>query len=219
MKQYPSIEYVNHKYLGEDIWAFNKLDGSNIRCEWSKKRGWYKFGTRKQIIDQSHEQFGNAVKLFMDKYSEDLSKVFKDNKDYRNILSFVVFVEYFGDNSFAGYHVEEDDNKNVVLFDITMYKKGWVLPNNFINDFGHLDIPELIYKGKFTQEFISDVKTGKFNLKEGVVVKGIRKTKSKNDELIWMSKIKQQDWLDKIRNKFGEDALLKEVNNNIDNLK
>lgn len=46
MKQYPHIEYAN-KNLGDKIWAFNKYDGSNIRLEWSQKRGFYKFGTKK----------------------------------------------------------------------------------------------------------------------------------------------------------------------------
>jgi len=44
MKSYPSIpgKHTN----GIPLTVFDKLDGSNIRAEWSKKRGFYKFGTR-----------------------------------------------------------------------------------------------------------------------------------------------------------------------------
>lgn len=212
MKKYPSISFNDNKYIGDEIWAFDKLDGSNIRCEWNKKREWYKFGTKNQLIDEKNDQFGDAVTLFMNKYSEGLNKLFTDDKIYRNVLSFVVFVEYFGDCTFAGYHIEEEDNKDVVLFDVNMYKKGWVKPNAFIKDFSHLGIPELVYQGKYTKEFINDVRNGKYELKEGVVTKGLRKTK--NNELVWMTKIKENSWLKKLEDKFGEVALLKEVNGN-----
>ena len=50
MKHYPKIEYYNKGLYGRDIIGFDKLDGSNIRCEWSRKRGWYKFGTKSMKI-------------------------------------------------------------------------------------------------------------------------------------------------------------------------
>jgi hypothetical protein len=43
-----------------------------------------------------------------------------------------------------------------------------------------------------------------------MVVKGSRQTKG--DELVWLTKIKTNDWLKKVKNKFGEKYLLKEVN-------
>lgn len=39
MKQYPSLNYWTDKMLGENIIAFDKLYGSNLRFEWSPKRG------------------------------------------------------------------------------------------------------------------------------------------------------------------------------------
>jgi hypothetical protein len=142
MKQYPHIEYWNQCKFGSTIWGFDKIDGSNIRAEWSKKRGFYKFGTKQLMIDACHPQFGEAVTLFLNKYNEGLSKIFTDDKYYRNIQNFVVFSEYFGEDSFAGYHIPED-KKDILLFDISLYKKGWVKPKDFINDFGHLGIPML----------------------------------------------------------------------------
>lgn len=38
---------------GQHCIAFDKLDGSNLRFEWNKKQGWYKFGTRNRMFDRS----------------------------------------------------------------------------------------------------------------------------------------------------------------------
>ena len=209
MKHYPHIEYWNQCKFGETVWGFEKLDGSNIRAEWSKKRGFYKFGTRQQMIDEKHPQFGKAVTLFLNKYDEGLSRVFTDKKEYREIRNFVVFSEYFGEKSFAGYH-ETDDIMDIVLFDVNMFQKGWVKPKDFIDNFNHLGIPRLMYHGNFNRSLISDVKEGKFDVKEGIMAKGLRRTKG--DELVWMTKIKTQDWFDKLRRKLGDKYLLKEVN-------
>lgn len=209
MKQYPHVEYWNKGKFGSTVWAFDKLDGSNIRSEWSKKRGWYKFGTKKQMIDENHSQFGEAVILFLNKYSEGLAKKFTDDKFYRNIRNFVVFSEYFGNNSFAGYHIPEDE-KDIVLFDISMYQKGWVKPKDFIKNFSHLGIPKLIYHGNYNRQLIRDIKSGEYDVKEGVMVKGLRRTKG--DELVWLVKIKTDWWLKKLKQTLGQKYLLKEVN-------
>jgi len=210
MKEYPHIDYWNKCKFGAPVWAFEKLDGSNIRAEWSKKRGWYKFGTKKQMIDASHPQFGEAVYLFMDKYSEGLSKVFTDKKEYREIRSFVVFCEYFGEKSFAGYHVPED-KKDIVLFDVNMVQKDkWVKPKDFIKNYNHLGIPRLIYHDNFNRSLIRDVKEGKYDVKEGVIVKGLRRIKG--EEIVWLTKIKTNWWMNKVKRQLGEKYLLKEVN-------
>lgn len=209
MKHYPHIEYWNQCKFGETVWGFEKLDGSNIRAEWSKKRGFYKFGTRQQMIDEKHPQFGKAVTLFLNKYNEGLSRIFTDKKEYREIRNFVTFAEYFGEKSFAGYH-ETDDIMDIVLFDVSMFQKGWVKPKDFIDNFNHLGIPRLMYHGNFNRSLISDVKEGKYDVKEGIMAKGLRRTKG--DELVWMTKIKTQAWFDKLRWKLGDKYLLKEVN-------
>lgn len=53
-----------------------------------------------------------------------------------------------------------------------------------------------------------------FGLTEGVVVKGSRK--SKGNDIVWMSKIKTLEWLNQIREKLGEKALIEEFNGKID---
>jgi hypothetical protein len=66
MKQYPSIP----KEIRHDLYCylFSKLDGSNIRAEWNSKKGFYKFGTKHQLIDEKSMPFGQAIPLLKDKY-------------------------------------------------------------------------------------------------------------------------------------------------------
>ena len=77
MKRYPSIEKEIIK--GEYTYLFDKLDGSNIRAEWTKKNQFYKFGSRTELIDKSHLLLGKAPQLIIDKYQADLTKKFKEN--------------------------------------------------------------------------------------------------------------------------------------------
>ena len=206
MKTYPKIEYYNRGFFGDTVYAFDKLDGSNIRAEWNKKRGWYKFGTRKQMIDENDINFGDAIPIFLEKYGDDLEKVFR--KTYSNIQNVVIFGEYVGENSFSGQHIEEDE-KDVVLFDVNLYKKGFISPKDFYNNFGHLHIPNLVYKGVYDEDLIKDIRSNK-TLKEGVICKGVRKTKG--DEIVWMTKIKTLDWLNKVKILYCEKSLLEELN-------
>lgn len=51
MKQYPSINgQISYEF---PVYVWDKLDGSNIRAEWSKKNGFYKFGTRERLLDST----------------------------------------------------------------------------------------------------------------------------------------------------------------------
>jgi hypothetical protein len=210
MKSYPRIQYFNQGLFGEDIYAFDKLDGSNIRAEWNPKRGWYKFGTRNTMIDERDLQFGEAITLFLNKYGDSLPKVFRKNKSYKRIESFVVFAEYVGEQSFAGRHINSDP-KDIILFDVNQYKHGFVTPKNFVEDFGHLHIPDVIYKGPYTMDFVQTIRDNQHNLKEGVIVKGVLKTKNQKDE-VWMVKVKTKEWLQKVKELHGERALLEELN-------
>jgi hypothetical protein len=207
MKQYDKIEYYNKIPFGLDCIAFDKLDGSNLRFEWGAKKGWYKFGTRNVMIDRTNEQFGIGIDIFLNKYGEKLDNIFRTK--YKKVLSFVVFCEFYGDNSFAGQHLESD-SKDVVLFDVNQYQKGIIDPFEFVDNFGELGIPKIIYKGDFNEELVSDIKNNKYNLSEGVIIKGIKKTKKSSE--VFMAKIKTKEWLNKVKDKFGENYLLDELN-------
>jgi hypothetical protein len=209
MKQYPKINFHNQGLYEHYCICFDKLDGSNLRFEFNKKRGFYKFGTRNVMITEKDENFGKAIPLFLEKYNEPISKVFRDK--YNRIESFVVFAEYVGPNSFAGWH-DPNDKMDIVLFDVNAYKRGFISPYEFVDNFGELGIPQIIYKGRYTQKLIQDVRNNVYGLKEGVICKGVFKTK-KEGEQIWQVKVKTDEWLKKVKEKFGLAGLKEELNN------
>ena len=115
--------------------AFYKYDGSNCRFEYKRKRGWYKFGTRTQLINEQDPVFGVAIKVFHDTLAEGIERVLRDK--YRERESAIVFAEFFGQRSFAGTHHPED-SKELVLFDVNPHKMGILGPREFVKNFGHL---------------------------------------------------------------------------------
>lgn len=198
MKTYPEIPGPSKSPKLPCI-VFDKLDGSNLRFEWSKKRGWYKFGTRARMFDHTDPEYGRAIPVFLNRYGDSLPKVITDNKDYRGIDSFIAYGEFFGPSSFAGWH-DFTEQQEVVLFDVNLNKKGFVLPRAFVNDFGHLKIPKVIYEGNFGDQFVKDVKDGKYDVVEGVVAKGVIPKKNPQHGL-WMSKVKTKAWLAELRHR------------------
>lgn len=188
MKQYPSIEGPK-KAPRQPCIAFEKLDGSNLRFEWSKKRGWYKFGSRTQLVDATHPVFGCAWDLFLKEYADPLAKVFIDR--LKRDQGMVAFCEFFGPHSEFGAH-SLLDQKEIVLFDVWEYKHGLLKPSDFLHYFGNLKVPRVIYRGNLNEEFIQAVRDGKYPVKEGVVCKG-------ED---WMCKIKTNEYLARLRTVF-----------------
>lgn len=190
MKEYPSIE---RKYMKDKpIYAFDKLDGSNVRMEWSAKRGFYKFGTKTQLIDKDSPIFGRAVPLFVDKYETDLAKVFAKKRWQRAVC----FCELHGENSFAGNH-NMDDKLTVTLFDVSI--DDIILdPRDFLDCFGHLDVAPLLYNGNANEEFIHSVHRSELEgmTFEGVVCKTTVRHKKENPE---MFKVKSNAWIEKLK--------------------
>jgi hypothetical protein len=205
MKSYDSIDYYGDHW-GLSVIGFDKLDGSNLRFEYSQKRSFYKAGSRNMMIDEKHEQFGFAVDLFKHKYEEALTKVFK-SKHYRNSQSFVCFAELIGKNSSFGQHDFKNDTFDIVLFDISEYKKGLIPPKQFIDDFGHIGIPRVVYQGNLNKELVKQVKDNQLpgfagSLTEGIIAKGSIQTKKGNNQLYYC-KIKTNDWFYRLRQKDG----------------
>lgn len=129
MKTYPSIL----KSVGGDglLHTFDKIDGSNLRFEWTKKRGWFKFGTRRGLFDESDPIFGEAVHMFNRELSKPLEKIFVA----QGWIKVVAFAEFWGERNFAGFH-EPDDPKTLTLIDISPYKKDILDPKEFVKLFG-----------------------------------------------------------------------------------
>lgn len=210
MKHYPSIEGTAKKYgpmpLGEYCYAFHKYDGSNIRCEWNKKRGWYKFGSRNQLIADDCPMLGTCQELFLKKYAEPVERVLKNHPVWKTAIECICYVEFYGPHSFAGWHdaetlgVESNDPKDVMLFDVNVHKRGFVSPKDFIKEFGSsMEIAKLVWQGQLTQQFVDDVRSGVYGTDEGVIVKGGQ------GHHLWMRKIKTLPYLERLKKMFGQD--------------
>jgi len=221
MKDYNSIPHWNKGIWGEHIYAFNKIDGSQIRVEWTKKNSWHKFGSKYVLLHPDQKPLYNAIELFVNKYAEKLERIITDDKDLRKSLKYTAFLEFFGEKSFGGQH-EENDKFDIVLFDICQYQKGIMKPNDFIKKFDSVEIPDVVHIGNYNKEFVDKIKYNAledYPLKEGVVCKGIRETKRKNIDQIWMCKIKTYEWLNKVKEKLGQETFELECNNDIEIIK
>ncbi len=190
MKAYPSI---SKKVLADhSIYAFDKIDGSQIRAEWTRKHGFCKFGSRRVQINDGHP-LKESENIIQSKYGDDLSRIFYDEK----LDKVLCFFEYFGPNSFAGKHNEEEDH-DAILFDVNIYKRGILDPTDYLKLVGHLEIARLLYTGRAETNFEMSVKDGTLEgmTFEGVVCKG---KNPKKTPMPLMFKIKTEAWLQKLR--------------------
>lgn len=198
MKKYPSIPKLNSNIPNIKFHVFPKYDGSNIRAEWNYKKGFYKFGTRNELMDEKTSPFKGAISIIRNKFENDLSLLFK-NKKWDSVIC---YFEYYGNSSFAGHHDFHD--MNVTLIDINPYKKGFLLPSDFIECTSKLDAAKSLYYGNITEELIDSIKFGKLDGMpfEGCVLKG-----DYNNKLV-MFKVKTQAWLDKLKDYCHNDDAL-----------
>lgn len=189
------------------IIAFDKLDGSNIRAEWSPKAGLHRFGTRRQLIDPEKSGIlAKAPELILNKYGNDLHGILSAN----GYASAVCFFEFHGPGSFAGQHVE-NDHHDVTLFDVAPFTKGILPPEEFLERFGHLDVPKVLHRGEVTDEFIVSVRESKLAgmTFEGVVCKSANSKRTKQPI---MFKLKSYVWLDRLREKCaGNETLFRSL--------
>lgn len=150
--------------------AFYKYDGSNLRWEWAPKRGWYKYGTRTQLFNETDPLFGQAIPIFQDTMGAEIARRCKDAE--RGVQRIIVYTEFFGPSSFAGEH-ELAEPKKLKLFDIKLYKRGIMSPRQFVKTFGDLPYSaQVTYEGNLNKQFIDDVRKGVYPVWEGVVAKG-----------------------------------------------
>ena len=200
VKTYPSIEYATTCHL--PIVAFDKLDGSNIRAEWTSKKGWHKFGTRHRLLDASDPIFGQAPKLLTDKYGETLGQAMKDAGYDRAMC----FFELWGPSSFAGMH-NLQEKLDITLFDVAPFNQGILMPERFLKLFGHLDHAQVLYTGPCDDAFIESVRAGTLPgmTFEGVVCKA---TNDKKTKMPVMFKQKSRAWLDKLHAYCGDNKAL-----------
>lgn len=194
MLSYPSIPSYKQTVIGEPCIAFFKYDGSNIRFEWNPKKGWYKYGTRNQLFDQNSVPWNQAIPIFHDIMADDIVTQVK-NQEGRKVERIVAFTEFFGPSSFAGCH-DDSEQKELVLFDVSVYKKGFYSAKTFVEMFNQFPyMADVVYQGNMNYPFINDVRIGRYALNEGVVCKG-------HD---WVCKIKTDAWLERLKGKYGDE--------------
>ncbi|NET71123.1 MAG: hypothetical protein F6K62_09375 [Sphaerospermopsis sp. SIO1G2] len=203
---YPKIPDSKNCPLQKCI-AFEKYDGTNLHWVWESELGWYAFGTRRDRFDldkmgiaefnAAHPGLEDAPDIFLRDFGETLESLFLQNPDYQ-CPEITVFTEFFGINSFAGMH-KEDDPKQLILFDVET-DKGIIPPEDFVRDFSNFNIARVVYRGKLNGQFIENVRSGKYDVNEGVICKG-----GTNYENLWMVKIKTSTYLQKLKVAFDKD--------------
>lgn len=198
MKHYPSFD---GKVIDIPIVAFDKLDGQNIRCEWDRKHGLHKFGSRKVLLGADHETMGRSIAMTLEKFGESLPRIFRDNR-----LEFVTcYFEFHGAKSFAGMHEPDDPTLTTTLIDVDIYKKGMPVARDFLKMFeGKVDIPKVLYEGNPTVPFLDSVRNGTLEgmTFEGVVCKG---APLKRGFQPCMFKVKNHAWVEKVKARWGND--------------
>jgi hypothetical protein len=177
--------------------AFEKLDGTNIH--WVYEQGkWTHFGTRRhrysfaeiELFEQEHPLLKRIEYLFIDQIAP--GPIFLEKN---NITNAILFTEAWSPDSFAGHH----PSGIKFLTPIDLEVDGKMLPPDmFINIFKNFSIPKVVYQGKYNGQFVEDVRQGKFKVNEGVVVKGVV------DNQVYMTKIKTNAYMEKLKNKFQD---------------
>lgn len=187
-----------------DAYVFDKLDGSNLRFEWSRKNGWYKYGTRNRLFDNTDPAFGPAIEIFNARLAGSLHDIVLSQR----VTKAIVFCEYLGKNSFAGLH-QPGDEMDLYPFDVALFNQGILGPKEFLKLFGHLNIPKFLGLLKWGPKLLSEVKNGTL---DGVTFEGVvGKAKTSKHDLI-LAKAKSQAWLDKVKSTMPEDMANELIN-------
>lgn len=186
--------------------AFEKIDGTNFHFCWNANESWHSFGVRRdcypfttagnQEFNQAHPGLGSAGYYFEQVWSAPLDAFLRSKERYAN-AQVICFFEFFGSGSFAGEH-RPSDHKELILFDVQV-NDTILPPKEFLSDFSKFPIAKKVYEGKFNGQFVEDVRNGKFDVNEGVVIKGFEKG------VYQAAKIKTHAYMERLKAKFGND--------------
>lgn len=220
MRHYDSITRIQDDgfLLGESVWAFNKLDGQNFAVKYNpRKKVFDAFGSKKRMVDENDEQFGNTVRYFKNSNIPDtLIEIVKENSGKKGLFSGIdeitFYFEWFGEHSFAGRHDPSDELK-LYLIDIFLKKKGYIEPKQYYEIFCNderLDTPELIYKGILTNDFVKEIWDNDWTkegckypmVKEGVVCRMSHLMKGQRLPKV---KFKTKWWIDRLHELYTEE--------------
>lgn len=200
---YPKIPDTFNCLLKQCI-AFEKYDGTNIHWVFTPNYGWTDYGTRRdrfplndngiKYFEQAHPELSGVNKLW--DQDNKLESYLTNTGKYNSAKEIIVFTEYFGLNSFAGFHYP-NDKMGLVIFDVQI-DDDIISPKELIEDFKYFNIARVVFQGKYTGQLLIDVRNNKYNLKEGVVVKGVVNKK------IYMVKIKTEAYMKRLKNEFKD---------------
>lgn len=196
---YPKIP-DSKGFVPKNFIAFEKYDGTNLHWVWQGK--WRAFGTRRDRFsldddgiynfNLAHPGLEESSTIFFRNYAKPLNDLFVKNYDASQII---VFTEFYGEHSFAGIH-DSNDDKKLSIIDIKV-NDLIIPPNTLVRVYSHsFDVARVVYSGKFTGQFVEDVRNGKFKVNEGVVCKGIHKN------ILYMCKIKTNAYMEKLKTEF-----------------
>jgi hypothetical protein len=199
LKAYPSIPREIRRDI--PVYVYDKLDGSNIRAEWSKSQGFYKFGSRKRLLGSDDKMLGEAIGLVKANHSH-LHEIFSE----RRYQGAVAYFEFFGSSSFAGQH--KDEPHECLLIDVEIRANGFLTPP----EFEALDVPRapLLYSGAFTEDLEKQVRDGSLPgmTFEGVVCKGETRKKW---SLPVTFKVKSDAWIAKVKELYNDPRILEDL--------
>jgi len=193
LKDYPSVPGARGQQFREiaNAVVFGKLDGSSMRSEWNRKRGWYKHGRRTGLLDDSNPQLVLVPRLFEEQLGELLGRVARDSR-WQNV---VVYYEFWGAQSVAGLHVA-DDPKFLTVFDVA--PEGEMLgPVEFRRALEDR-VATAPYLGtmNWTRGLVEQIRRGEL---EGLPFEGaVGKAKERRSTEILRAKAKTQAWMDRV---------------------
>lgn len=223
MKHYDHIDRFQDdpSLLGEQVWGFNKLDGQNFCVKYNPKtKEFGPYGSRKVMVDETSEQFGDTVKWFKSSnYPEVLKRIVKENTGKKGVFTGVdeitFFFEWYGDHSFAGFH-QEGDEMHLALIDVFLKKKGYMEPGTYYQLFKDqgIELPELVYRDVLNKNIISDIQNNDWTepnailptVKEGVVFKRSTMLKGQRRPSV---KVKTRWWMTELHKKYTEEECKK----------
>lgn len=206
MLQYPSIASVGTSKIskGTMCHSFVKYDGSNIRFEWTKKQGFHKFGSRHHLIDKTHPMLGESIEIVQDLTGPALLRdlINWDKRLINNAGEFTGFAEFFGKSSFAGNHVADEEHF-MKVFDVSIYKKGFLKPNELCEFALSEHYAKLLGIVPYNESYMDSIFKGDGldqadyiqTIAEGVILKAVVKNQ------VQRIKLKTKVWLDEIKAK------------------
>jgi hypothetical protein len=209
---YPKIPSTAGCLL-KDCVVFEKLDGTCMHFVWSHR--FTHFGTRRdrypltkggisQFV-QEHPELEPAVKQNFLIPEDPVLPSLREHLDAWLSIHWVkakkitVFMEYVGPLSFAGLH-PRGQVMRLALIDVEVDGR-MLTPDEFLRRFSHLDPPRVVYRGRYSGQILVDVRRGKYDVVEGVVIKGVV------DGEVVRYKAKTDAYAERLKERFGDEWL------------